>query len=261
MQGADDEEEYQLQYQEWERTYGSAYRAFHGQVVITCNMHYGKFYTCPCCCCCCWPLATDRCMSCGAQDPQQLQLPSGKDRQSVRKILTSAYSERERVPVPRQASLTGPRQNATAHDPRQRRSLASSAAPSFTARRGSLDPPQYAQRPRTSFAGQMGDAASRSNILEPQGVPLVRRQQRPAYQLRDVDGAYGEGPGLGERRAAPYPASDEQSPVSPAQQALRYEDFLMSGSVRDGVEVRFCRHWPFASSFSRRMPDPPGRAG
>ena len=215
--------------------YGPAYRAFYGEVIITSVRKIRLMSSLLLL----LVSRADCCTSCGGQDPQQLQLPSGKDRQSIRKILTSAYSERERVPVPRPASMTGPRQTATAHDPRQRRALASSAAPSSSVRRASLEPLPYPQRPRTPLADQVENAATRSNGAEPQGVPLMRRQQLPAYQLRDVDGAYGEAPAVSQRRAAPYPASDLQPPVSPAQQALRYEDFLMSGSVRDGVEVSF----------------------
>ena len=77
---------------------------------------------------------------------------------------------------------------------------------------------------------------ARSNEGALQGVPLVRREQLPAHQRRDIDGAYGELPTeqFSPRRLAPRP----QQPSVNAQ-ALRYEDFLVvSDGSQDPVQVR-----------------------
>ena len=78
-------------------------------------------------------------------------------------------------------------------------------------------------------------ARSRQGAL--QGVPLVRREQLPAHQQRDIDGAYGEPPAA-SKQLAPLRQTLQPQQADPDPQALRYEDFLVvSDSDRDPVQV------------------------
>jgi len=86
-------------------------------------------------------------------------------------------------------------------------------------------------------------ARSRQGPL--QGVPLVRREQLPAYQQRDIDGAYGESPAA-SKQVPPLRQTLQPQQPPPDAQALRYEDFLVvSDGDREPVQVCF---WHFGAA-------------
>jgi len=80
-------------------------------------------------------------------------------------------------------------------------------------------------------------ARSRQGAL--QGVPLVRREQLPAHQQRDIDGTYGEPPAA-SKQVPPLRQTPQTQQPQPDAQALRYEDFLLvSDGDRELAQVCF----------------------
>ena len=147
--------------------------------------------------------------------------------------MTSPYSERERVPVLRQA--VSRKANKTPYDPRQRRALDSPAAPSPSLSR--TQQLQFPRQPRSSVSEPQERTDLRSTQGGQQGIPIVRREQPQVHRQRDIDGAYGEPSAVSEQPRPSVRAQQSQRPSGSAQ-PLRYEDFLVtSDGSRDTVQV------------------------